>query len=56
MSDDVPAIPSPPTQTVDLNCIPLGTVAELCADPANEIVGRPRTSGRPRRSQFGSSI
>jgi hypothetical protein len=56
VSEDLPAISSPPTQTVDLNRVPLGQIAEEHADRANELVDCVTTNSRPRRSQFGSSI
>lgn len=56
MSDDLPAIPSPPpTPTVDLNHVPLGEIAEKYLGRVEEIADHARTD-RPRHSQFGSSI
>lgn len=56
VSEELPAIASPPTQTVDLNRVPLGQITEEHADRAYELVDGAKMSSRPRRSQFGSSI
>lgn len=56
VSEDPPTIFSPPAQTVDLNQVPLGRIAEEHADRVTELVERATASDKPRRSQFGSSI